>query len=83
MDIYRIHLWRTINKGSKDTLDFLSNIDVLIDGKFDPKLKSLDCPFRGSTNQRLIDVKKSLKENKVILYNLKKKEEKKKEVLYI
>lgn len=72
-----------LNQGNKDILDFLNEIDVLIDGKFDITKKSLEVEFRGSTNQRLIDVKKSLQENKVILYNLKKKEEKKKEVLYI
>ena len=74
-----------INKGSKDILDFLSNIDVLLDGKFDPKLKSLDCPFRGSTNQRLIDVPKSLENHEVVLYKLDKKMNniKKKETIYI
>ena len=35
-----------LEKGNKDILDFLNNIDVLIDGKFDPTLKSLDCTFR-------------------------------------
>lgn len=74
-----------IEKGNKDILEFLSNIDVLIDGKFDPKLKSLDCEFRGSTNQRLIDVPKSLENHEVILFNLNKKNKynKVKEILYI
>ena len=74
-----------LNKGSKDILEFLSNIDVLIDGKFDPELKSLDCPFRGSTNQRLIDVPKSLENHEVVLYNLNKNKisNKKKETIYI
>ena len=74
-----------LEKGSKDILEFLSNIDVLIDGKFEPSKKSLDCEFRGSTNQRLIDVPKSLENHEVILYNLNKKSNnlKKKETLYI
>lgn len=74
-----------INKGSKDILEFLKNIDVLIDGKFDPNLKSLDCSFRGSTNQRLIDVSKSLENHGVVLYNLNKNKinSKKKEAIYI
>jgi len=72
-----------LEKGSKDILEFLSEIDVLIDGKFDLSKKSLDLEFRGSSNQRIIDVKKSLENHEVILLDLKKKEEKKKEVLYI
>ncbi len=44
----------------------LNNIDVLVDGKFEIKKKSFDVKFRGSTNQRIIDVKKSLKEKKAI-----------------
>lgn len=41
-------------------MDFLREIDVLIDGKFELDKKSFDVVFRGSTNQRIIDVKKSL-----------------------
>ena len=45
--------------------EFLSNIDVLIDGPFILSKKSLDCTFRGSTNQRIIDTKKSLETGNV------------------
>ncbi|MDD3452661.1 MAG: anaerobic ribonucleoside-triphosphate reductase activating protein [Bacilli bacterium] len=45
-------------------LEFLNYVDVLIDGKFVMAEKSLDLMFRGSKNQRVIDVKKSLKNNK-------------------
>lgn len=58
--------------------EFLENIDVLIDGKFILEKKSLDVKFRGSTNQRIIDVKKSLKEEKVVLFD-KYNEQKEKE----
>ena len=51
---------------NKAILDLLNQIDVLIDGKFMLDKKSLNVPFRGSTNQRIIDVKASLKENKAI-----------------
>lgn len=48
-------------------LSLLENIDILIDGRFKLKLKDLSLKHRGSSNQRVIDVQESLKENKVIL----------------
>ena len=44
----------------------LNNIDILVDGRFDIKKKSFDVKFRGSTNQRILDVKKSLKSKKAV-----------------
>lgn len=44
----------------------LSNIDVLVDGKFVEELKSPDLIFRGSSNQRIINVKESLEKDEVI-----------------
>lgn len=46
--------------------DFLNTIDVLVDGKFMIDKKTYDAVFRGSSNQRIIDTKKSLKKNKAI-----------------
>lgn len=65
-----------MSKTNKHIIDFLKNIDVLIDGKFILELKSSEALFRGSTNQRIIDVQKSLKEQRVCLvekYNIKEK----------
>lgn len=53
----------------KDKVEILKYIDVLIDGKFDKSKRDLKLRYRGSSNQRVIDVQKSLKENRVILYN--------------
>lgn len=46
---------------------FLQYVDVLVDGKFIEEEKSLNLDFRGSRNQRVIDVKESLKEGKAII----------------
>jgi anaerobic ribonucleoside-triphosphate reductase activating protein len=46
----------------------LNNIDVLVDGPFILSQKSLALLFRGSKNQRLIDVKETMKRNKIVLY---------------
>lgn len=51
-----------------EKLELLKNVDVLVDGRFELEKKSLNCKFRGSTNQRLIDIKASLEQNEVVLY---------------
>ena len=48
-------------------LELLKNIDMLVDGKFILEEKSLEVPFRGSKNQRIIDVKKSLEEHRTVV----------------
>lgn len=51
-------------------VEFLKELDVLVDSKFILEKKSLALRFKGSANQRIIDVQRSLKEKKVILYHL-------------
>jgi len=48
--------------------DVLNYIDVLIDGQFQEELYDPKLKYCGSSNQRVIDVKKSLKKDKIILY---------------
>lgn len=67
---YTGFLYEVLLNGDKDRLELLKNVDVLVDGKFVLDKKSLTCKFRGSTNQRLIDVKKSLEKGEVVLYDI-------------
>lgn len=53
----------------QERLDILSYCDVLVDGKFEITQKDLRLKFRGSRNQRIIDVQRSLNEQGVILYD--------------
>ena len=48
------------------TPKFLNNVDVIVDGEFQEENKLIDLKFRGSTNQRKIDVKTSIKNNKLV-----------------
>lgn len=50
----------------EETKELISNIDVIVDGKFEMEKKNPSLKFRGSENQRLINVKESMKENKIV-----------------
>jgi len=52
---------------SKKNIEFLKYVDVLVDGKFIMAERSLNVDFRGSRNQRIIDVPASLEESRVVL----------------
>ncbi len=56
-----------MGKKNKYIIEILNNIDVLVDGKFMLAERSMDLYYKGSRNQRIIDVRKSLNNGKVIL----------------
>lgn len=64
--LYTGYSWNQI----KD-LKGIELIDVLVDGEFHESKKSPELPWVGSSNQRVINVKESLKQNKIIIYKEK------------
>lgn len=63
---YEKDLLRWIAEGKREVEEMLSLIDVLVDGEFVEEQKNLRLAFRGSENQRLIDVPASMKQQCVV-----------------
>jgi anaerobic ribonucleoside-triphosphate reductase activating protein len=61
--LYTGYLWEQVSN-----LEVLNYIDVMIDGRFVQELKNPQLHWRGSSNQRVIDVKKSIASGEVIAY---------------
>ena len=70
--IYTGYAYETIIQKSKYQ-NILNLCDVLVDGEFKIEEKDLRLQFKGSKNQRVIDVKKSVSENRIILGKRKEK----------
>lgn len=65
--IYSGFTWlETLNNDLRHKI--IKQCNVMVDGRFVDKLKDLSLAYRGSSNQRVINVQESLKQNKVILY---------------
>lgn len=65
--VYTGYTWEQII-GNEAMKSVLPNIDVLVDGRFEEDKRDKNLVFRGSSNQRIIDVKKSLEQDKVVLW---------------
>lgn len=57
-------------KQDKKRKEIFKNIDVLVDGKYIDSQRDITLPYRGSLNQRLIDVKQSLQKGKIVLWQI-------------
>ncbi len=66
--IYSGHTYEEIVK-DEIYLNLLKFCDVLVDGRFDKRFFQNNLRFRGSTNQRIIDIKKSLDKNTIVLWS--------------
>lgn len=69
--LYTGYTWEELliqKEKDQNLAHILENIDVLLDGKFILKLANMKIHYVGSSNQCIIDVKKSLKEKKKVLY---------------
>lgn len=61
--LYTGYLWEEVSN-----LPVIQHLDVIVDGKFDKNLADVRYHWAGSTNQRAIDVQKSLKSGSVVLF---------------
>lgn len=67
----KIYIWTgyLIEEFDYKQKEILKYIDILVDGKFEEDKKNITLKFRGSTNQRIIDVKKTLENNSIVIYD--------------
>lgn len=67
---YSGYTYEQLIAGKEEWKMLLSELDVLVDGPFIMDKKTLDARFRGSSNQRLIDVQKSLQTGEIVEFVL-------------
>ena len=71
----KIYVWTGYTAENFDELqrEIFKYADVLVDGKFEEEKKNISLTLRGSSNQRVINVKETIKENKLVLFDLDNK----------
>lgn len=62
------YTWEELMLETMDKRELLEQLDILVDGRYDASKRDLSLQFRGSSNQRIIDVPKSLQAKQVILW---------------
>lgn len=71
--IFGLSVWLytgyTFEELPPEAATLLENVDVIIDGAFIESQRDLDLQFRGSRNQRIIDVKKTCAQNKIVIWS--------------
>ena len=65
--VYTGYTWEEIMQDS-ELSGMMTPVDILVDGRFVTELKDVTYPWAGSTNQKVIDVQKTLQEGRIILH---------------
>lgn len=65
--LYTGYTWEEIIKDNM-MLNVVQNVDIVVDGEYIDEQRDITLAFRGSRNQRVIDVKKTLEQNQIVLY---------------
>lgn len=78
--LYTGFIWEEIEKGNMDDglkydewtkrAKIITECDVLVDGRYIDPQRDSTLPYRGSSNQRLIDIKQSLQKGKIVLWKI-------------
>lgn len=64
--LYTGYTWEFIS--SSNLITYLKNVDVIVDGRFEDELKDVNYHWAGSTNQKVINIKKSIEKGEIILH---------------
>lgn len=66
--VYTGYTWEELKDRNLDNMLALGDVDVLVDGRFVQSLADKRLAFRGSSNQRIIDVQASIKGGQIVLW---------------